>query len=309
VKRGASALLTLLLYVGIFAAVSLVSGNNLVACVGTAVGAKILSQRSGALLGASGFALGLLAQGSIMKVSAHALLPYSNITLSAETLLITVVVFLVAHRLRVPLSLTMSLVGLLAGLSIAGHEAIAGAYVTSVVAMWFAAPILSTVVVFYSIRAIGKTKPTNVWRRVEIYKIFLIALSFLTSYVLGANTMGLILAIAGFNTITILIAILGIFVGSFYFSAGVLRRVGEELFLLRYSSALVTLLVSALLVELATVFGIPLSTTQTLSAGVFGAGLSYKHKFMSTKPFLIIMLGWVVAPVISFVIGLLLYGL
>jgi PiT family inorganic phosphate transporter len=290
--------------------VSLVAGNNLVACIGTAVGARTLSQRSGALLGAVGFASGLLTEGSRMTVSSHELLPQgAGRFVSAEAILITVVMFLVANRLRVPLSLTMSLVGLLAGFSIASGESFNGAYVVSVVAMWFAAPVLSIIVAFYAIRATGRARPGNVWRRVQLFKVLLVALSFLTSYVLGANTIGLLVAITGFNAITLVVSVLAIFVGSAYFSAGTIRRVGEELYLLKYSSALVTLFVSTLLVEVATVLGIPLSNTQTLSAGVFGAGMSYRHKFMSTRPFLIIVLSWIAVPLASFVIGLLIPGL
>ena len=41
-----------------FVAVMLVSGNNLSACVGPAVGARIISKRFGMLLGAAGFTIG-----------------------------------------------------------------------------------------------------------------------------------------------------------------------------------------------------------------------------------------------------------
>ena len=41
----------------------LVAGNNLSACVGPAVGSRIISKRFAMLLGAVGFSLGLAAQG------------------------------------------------------------------------------------------------------------------------------------------------------------------------------------------------------------------------------------------------------
>ncbi len=67
-----------------------------------------------------------------------------------------------------------------------------------------------------------------------------------------------------------------------------------------------TLLTSAVLVEAATFFNIPLSNTQALSSAVFGASISYKSKFVSLKPFLVTIINWVIAPVVSFVIGLVL---
>jgi phosphate/sulfate permease len=77
----------------------------------------------------------------------------------------------------------------------------------------------------------------------------------------------------------------------------------QEFYLMRYSNATVTLATSTLLIELAAFLNIPLSNTQTTAAAVFGTGLSYKAKFMSLKPFLTIVAGWVAAPLLSFLIG------
>ena len=131
----------------------------------------------------------------------------------------------------------------------------------------------------------------------------LIVLAFTTSYVLGANTLGLIVATGGFNLVAVVVAVVAIFVGTFFLSAREIRRVSEELFLMRYPNATATLATSTLLVEVATLLNIPLSNTQALSAAVFGVGISYKSKFVSVKPFLVIVLSWVVAPLLSFVIG------
>ena len=87
-----------------------------------------------------------------------------------------------------------------------------------------------------------------------------------------------------------------------------IRRVSEELFLMRYPNATATLLTSTVLVETATVLNVPLSNTQALAAAVFGAGISYKSKFVSAKPFLVTVAGWLIAPILSFVIGLLIGG-
>jgi phosphate/sulfate permease len=62
---------------------------------------------------------------------------------------------------------------------------------------------------------------------------------------------------------------------------------------------------STVLLEAATIFNIPLSITQTTSIAVFGTGLSYRTKLVSAKPFLKVVVGWVIAPLLSFAIGLL----
>ncbi len=296
--------LSILILALTFVAVMLVSGNNLSACVGPAVGSRIISKRFGMLLGAAGFSLGLLIQGTTMTNTVAKLMPVATLQFRAEVLLVAILVFVVADLIRVPMSLSMSLVGLLTGVSIANGTLVDGAYVTEIVGLWVAAPLIAIVFAFYLIRIINKRQPKNVWHRLQTYKILLIVLAFSTSYVLGANTIGLIVATGGFDFYTAILSIAAIFIGTFYLSAGEIRRVSQELFLMRYPNATTALLTSSVLVEAATLLNIPLSNTQALSSAVFGTGISYKSKFVSIKPFLITVSSWVIAPLLSFAIGL-----
>ena len=292
-----------------FAAVMLVSGNNLSACVGPAIGSRIISKRFGIFLGAAGFSAGLLLQGSSMTKSFGILLPSATNELRAMALLVSIIIFIIADVVRVPMSLSMSLVGLLAGLSIAGKASAIGFYAAEVASLWIVAPLISIALGVYFIRFLRRSRPNNFWRRIQVYKVLLIVLSFSTAYVLGANTLGLVVATSGFDLVTIATAVVAIFVGSFYLSGGAIRRISQEFYLMRYADALATLVTSTLLVEAATIFNIPLSNTQTTASAVFGTGISYRAKFVSIKPFLIIVAGWVAAPLLSFAIGILIRGL
>jgi PiT family inorganic phosphate transporter len=284
----------------------LVAGNNLSACVGPAVGARILTKKTGSLIGAAGLVAGLLTQGSGMVRSVDVLLPNATAQLQAEILIVAILVFVVAEFVRVPMSLSMSLVGLLAGLYVARGTSAEFPFVIGVAVTWVVAPIISAVVAFYLIRGFNKREPRNIWQRIQLYRILLFALSFTTAYVLGANTLGLIVATTGFRWETVSAAVVAAFVGAFFLSEGAIRRVSQEFYLMRYSNATVTLLASTLLVESATLFAIPLSNTLATSAAVLGTGMSYKVKFMSAKPFLTIAAGWITAPLLCFMIGLLL---
>jgi PiT family inorganic phosphate transporter len=288
----------------IFLAVALVSGNNLSACFGPAIGSRIVSQRSGALLGAAGFCLGLLVQGSTMIISAQALLPSATVQLRSEALLVAILVFVAAYLTRVPIALTMSLVGLLTGLAVARNMPISSTFFTSVIAMWLAAPVIAIISAFCLIRLVDRAHPRDLWRRLQTYKVLLIVLSFASAYVLGANTIGLLVATGGFDSLTLASAFPAILLGSFFLSAGEIRRVSQELFLMRYPNAMVALATSTILVEIATIFSIPLSNTQALSAAVLGTGVSYKNRLISLKPFALIAVGWIIAPLASFTIGL-----
>ena len=298
--------LSIVILVLTFITVMLVSGNNLSACVGPAVGSRIITKRCGMLLGAVGFSLGLIAQGIGMTKTVNILLPNATLQFRAEALLVAIIIFVIADLIRVPASISMALVGLLAGLSIATGTLTNMAYVSEVAAMWIVAPLIAIIFAFYLIRIINRNLPENIWRRLQTYKILIIVLAFSTSYVLGANTLGLIVATGGFNIATVTASIVAIFIGTFYLSAGEIRRVGQELFLMRYPNATATLVVSTVLVEIATILKIPLSNTQALSSAVFGTGISYKSKFVSLKPFLIIALSWVIVPLIGFTTGLIL---
>ncbi len=292
----------------VFLAVTLVSGNNLSACVGPVVGASILGKRTGALLGAAGFSAGLVLQGGGMVNSVNNFMPNLSSVFQAEILIVAIVIFVIAALLRLPLSLSMSLVGLLAGYAAATGLTSAFPYVAEVVTMWFVAPVVAAAMAYGLLRYINSRKVTAIWKRIRIYKSVLIVLAFASAYSLGANTMGLIVATGGFSWLNVVVAVAAVFVGSLFMGEGVIRRVSEEFYLMRYSNATVALAASTVLVELAAILNIPLSNTQTTTAAVFGAGISYKTKFISLKPYLLITVGWVVAPVLSFCIGYFLIG-
>ncbi|MGE5533223.1 MAG: inorganic phosphate transporter [Bacillota bacterium] len=297
-------LLTVSLIVLVFLAVMLVAGNNLSACIGPAIGSRIITKRFGIFLGAIGFSTGLLVQGSNMINSVAILLPRATSALRVEATLVAVLVFIFAYKIRAPLSLSMSLVGLLAGLSIAKASPINGIFVGEVVLTWVLVPFASFALAFFVIRFLNRGWPGNFWRRLQEYKVLIIVLSFSSAYVTGANTLGFVAAVGGFDLYTIIAAVAGIFIGSLFLSEGAIRRVSQEFFLMRYANATATLVTSTFLLELATLFNIPFSITQATSTAVFGIGVSYKTKFVTAKPFLKIAAAWIFVPLLSFAIGI-----
>lgn len=298
-------LLSIALVVLVFIATMLVAGNNLSACVGPAVGSRIVTRRFGAFLGAIGFSTGLLVQGATMTSSFGILLPNATSTLRVEALLVAILVFFFAFKFHIPMSLNMSLVGLLAGISLAQNDTLNGGFISIITLTWIVIPPIAVAFAFCLIRLLNSWLPTNFWRRLQTYKILLIVISFSTAYVTGANTLGMIVATGRFDVASLLAAIVAAFVGSFFLAEGSIRRVSEEFFLMRYANATATLITSTVLVEVATFFNIPLSIAQTTSAAVLGAGLSYKTKLVSIKPFLKVVAGWVIAPLLSFTVGFL----
>lgn len=280
----------------------LVSGNNLSAAVGTLIGSRIVGRYTGILIGSTGFFAGLVLEGRFLHGASLSLVPHSYIYIT-YAFLISFLIFLFANIGRAPLSLTMALAGTALGIDIRIDYAIDYKFVMLMIAFWIIAPVISIIVSYVTERGLFHRNFKNVWSVAKWLKLLILISSFLTAFTLGANTLGFIANVEGFHLVTILIMTVAIFAGSFFLSSGVIKRVGEEMYSMRYSNALVSLVVSSALVEIATLFAVPLSNTQTLTSSVFGVGISYKYKAIYMKPFLIIILTWVLSPSLGFVLG------
>ena len=281
-----------------------VSGNNLSAAVGTLVGSKIMSRAGGILIGAAGFSAGFLIQGRYMNSVALTLLPHSTYLITI-LFSIVIVIFIVAQLLKSPLSLSMALVGTAVGISLRIGYAVNTGYLWLLLGIWILSPVAAIALSYLGNKYFGKVQMNKTWNMASTLKILLLLTSAFTAYTLGANTIGLLGGFAGFTAASILSVLAGIFVGSTFLSAGVLKRVGEEMYSMRYFNALISLIVSSFMVEGATLFSFPLSNTQTLTSGVFGAGPSYKYKALFVRPFIIVVITWIVSPLIGMFLGFL----
>lgn len=238
-----------------------------------------------------------------MSAGVFKLFPLHSSTLFFEVLVVTILAFVAAKFMKAPLSLSMALVGLLLGLSTSRHLPVDYTFVSTIIVMWLLAPIISLASAFFLERAMIRTRPENIWRRIKLYKFLLIIAGALASYALGANTVGLIVALGGYGVVAELVAVVATLIGSLALSDREINRVGEDMFSLRYSTAFGSLLIATALVEFATLFSIPMSSTQTLSAAVTGTAVSSVHKLISLRPFLVIVAAWVVVPAGCYVIG------
>jgi inorganic phosphate transporter, PiT family len=278
----------------------LVSGNNAQACIGNLIGAKVVKTRTAMTVEVVGVSLGLLVQGTKMATAASHLAG----GLSSETVLmalaLTTALFIVAHFARLPLSLTNTLAALLAGVALAFTS-----YFFTMILAWIAAPIAALVATPLIARLAARVGSNDLWVKVEVYKSLLITISFIFAFTLGANTIGLIVAVEGFSALSVPLAIGGIIVGTIFLSAGEIRRVSSEMFDLGYSNATSSMLTSAVLVEASTLVGIPMANTMVQNAAVFGAGLSYKTRFFSAKSFYLVALSWFVFPAVGVAAGVL----
>lgn len=295
-----------LIYISLIAALlsALVAGNNLSVAVGSLVGSNILKKNYSKLLAILGFVLGILLGSQYMKSTTVLLFPQNSVIIFL-ILLGTAIIFIIAQITRVPISLTMALVGIGIGYMFHSNNFQNMYIAIKIIMMWIIAPI-SAIIFSFSLGYIyNKINFKNPWNLTVVIKILLLITSFLSAFTLGENTLGLILNISGYSTINLIFIIIGTAFGAYFMSEGVLRRVSFEIYSMRYSTALIAITTSAMLVEIATLFSIPLSNTQTMTLGILGVGLSYNTRYFVLKPLLKILLFWIVSPLIGIAIGFL----
>jgi PiT family inorganic phosphate transporter len=278
----------------------LVSGNNAQASIGNLVGARVVRTRTALLIEVVGVSSGLLLQGTSMTTAAGHLAKGLSSEMVLIVLTITLGLFVVAHFARLPLSLTHILPALLAGVALAFTS-----YFFLMILSWMAAPTAALVTTPLVTRLTGRGSRGDFWDKIEVYKVLLILVSFLFAFTLGANTVGLVVAVEGFGGFSVPLAIVAVIAGTFFLSAGEIRRVTSDMFELGYSNAMSSMLTSAILVEASTLAGIPMSNTMVQNTAVFGAGLSYKTRFFSEKPFLLLTLSWILFPAAGIAAGVL----
>ena len=278
----------------------LVSGNNAQASIGNLIGARVVKTRTALMVEVVGVSLGLLFQGTNMATAASHLAD----GLSSQTVLIVLTItlglFILAHYARLPLSLTHTLPALLAGVALAFTP-----YFFFMILAWMAAPTAALLATPLIARLASRPGTNDFWAKIEVYKALLLLVSFMFAFTLGANTIGLVVAVEGFGGLAIPLAIAGIVIGTFFLSAGEIRRVTSDLFELGYSNAMSSMLTSAVLVEASTLLGIPMANTMVQNTAVFGAGVSYKTKFFSAKPFFLVALSWIIFPAAGIAAGVL----
>jgi len=278
----------------------LVSGNNAQASIGNLIGANVVNTRTALVIETVGVSLGLLFQGTSMTTAATNLAKGVSSQTLLTVLTITLALFIVAHFARLPLSLTHILPALLAGVALAFNP-----YFFIMISAWVAAPVAALVATPFIARLSANLGANDFWDKIEVYKALLILVSFMFAFTLGANTIGLIVAVEGFGGFAVPLAIAGVVIGTFFLSAGEIKRVSSDMFDLGYSNAMSSMLTSAILVEASTLVGIPMANTMVQNTAVFGVGVSYKTRFFSAKPFFLIALSWIVFPAAGIAAGVL----
>ena len=281
-----------------------VGGNNLSACVGPIIGSGMISKRSGVLLAVVGYVTGLSLEGPKLFRVREIFLPIDTATGTFAILLASLIVFLGGEILKIPLSLSKALTGAIVGVSLAVGTLTISRYLILIVGFWFLVPFVATGLGVLLVALDDRLSPRNLWLKLSLLKTGLLVVSFLSAYVLGSNTLGLIAGVVYSQTLYAAFAVgIGSIIGAFLLGQGALRRLSEGIFSLRYPNAFFSQLIGSATVELASQVGVPLSITETVSSGIIGSGLARRMRVMNARNVLLIISSWGLSPLVGFVLA------
>ncbi len=291
-----------LLLAGLLAMV--VAGNNLSACAGTIIGSGMVQKRTGIILAVTGYLLGLFFEGPKLFRIREVFLPTNTSIGAFSILLASLLIFLGGEFFRVPLSLSKALTGAILGASASLGILTETGYLILILSFWFLVPIIATALGVLLVALDDRLSPRNLWLKLTLLKTGLLIVAFLSAYVLGSNTLGLIAGIPYNQTLYATAAVgLGSVVGAFALGGGALRRLTEGIFSLRYPNAFFAQLVGSATVELANQLAVPVSITETVSSGIIGSGLARKMRVLNVHNILLIISSWIISPIAGFLIA------
>lgn len=317
---------------GIFLGWSL-GANDAANVFGTAVGTKMISFRSAAVIGSLFVILGAVISGAgashtLGKLGAVNAMPGAfTVALSAA---ITV---LWMTRLKLPVSTSQAIVGAIIGWNLYAHLPTDYTALTKIVSTWVFCPVLSAAfafVFFFLFKCIVAKIRCSIIRIDTYTRISLILVGAFGSYSLGANNianvMGVFVPISPFPNvefltfsfssaqILFLIGGLAISLGIITYSKRVMETVGTSLYKLSPVAALVVVLASSAVLFLFASESlkfwmeshglpsfplVPVSSSQAVVGAVIGIGLAKGGRNINFKILGKIGMGWVTTPVVS----------
>jgi len=322
-----------------------IGANDAANCIGTTVGAQIISYRKAVMIMAVFVILGGVLQGHhVMKTvgkgivvsDSQAYEKHNRVTAGPEfwsyfpdnrlpdkailVALLSAGFFVsLATFSSIPVSTSQAIVGGVAGvgIGIVGMNAsfFKLAVLMKIFGAWVISPVLTMIMAFIMYSALGyylKRANPMVWSKV--LGVSVVCSAAYVSYSLGANDVGNAIGplLSKYPDKGIWLAILGgvaMAIGAITFGSRVTDTVGKSITPLDYSGALSAQLSAAIGVHVFSVAGIPVSTSQAIVGGIIGVGLTRGMRAVSMKKISTIFIGWVVTPLLAAIFAAVVYRL
>jgi phosphate/sulfate permease len=275
----------------------LVSGNNLSANAGAAVGSRSIDYKYALVIALLGYVLGLWLQGTYMK---------ANIVSGDAALVamaVAIIIFIIGEGIKVPMSLTGSLYASLVGASFAlGHIMSNAIFVLS---YWLSLPIIVMFLSYILYKFLSAFSRIS-FKHISIYRALSILTVFLLSFSFGANNLGLLWALLGFSYRGLLLIIISSMMGVLLIGWRTLYRLSTGLFTIGPLTSFTVQLFSFIAMEIGTLYSVPMPVTVTTSFGLVGVGAAHRFRIINLRYFNELILGFIASIIVGLIFSYLL---
>mgnify|MGYP001772515222 CR=1 FL=1 len=296
----------------------LVGGNNSAIALGILVSTNVLKRKFSYLVNAISLFIGA-SIGSVTMISSIHGLVYSSNLLLLEILLSSIlfsstVTFYYLNKVGIPTSLSQMIYPSIAGVVLIARGAIGFDWskFDFTLISWLLSPtiaIITSLSMYFLLKKAMKNVK-NFLKEIKYYKYGLILSSIFTSFVTGANAIGIIIS-AGLISepfyITAPLYALAASLGIYLSSRKAVITVGFRITRLGYTAAASALIGSDIISEIFTILGVPISITQTIMGGIIGLSLR-SFGYDVQKQLKQIAKGWAVSPILAMIVSLAAYG-
>lgn len=284
----------------------LVSGNNAAVGVGIILGSGALRRRGAKLTAALGVFLGSVLEGWRMNVTIPSLIDPGSHTLQVSAILTSsIIVFYILTFKGVPVSLSQTVIVPLAVLGILGLASVQWLFTATIMLSWVISPVIA--ISISMLTYIAASRLTVGWRQITVMKILVTISGFYIAYVTGANLVGFIYSNVAWGFSRGIILVFGLIsaLSTYIISERVAVVIGFQVVRIGLMAALLSTFSGGFTVHLFTLFSIPVSVTQCVTAGVFGVCLA--AGFTGVYSVRRILYGWGLAVIASAMLSLILF--
>ncbi|AGE72515.1 inorganic phosphate transporter [Sulfolobus acidocaldarius] len=312
-----SLILSILIFVFGITLSFIVGGNNSAISLGILVSTNVMKRKYSYLVSAISIFLGASVGSLTMFKSVHGIVNTSD-ELIAKVIIVcilfsSILSFFYLNRMGVPTALSQMIYSSLAVISLVTRIAFLWSAFLVTLVSWMVSPLVAIIsaLLLYRLVHVFLKNTKGIIEQVKYYRVIILIASALTSFVTGANAVGIIISTGLFALPEYIIVpcyALAAAIGIYLSSWRAVITVGFRVTKLGYASASSALIGSALVSEVFTVFSVPISITQTVMGGIIG--LSFRSLTSDIeKQLKQIGRGWLLSPTFSIIVSLALYGI
>jgi inorganic phosphate transporter, PiT family len=285
--------------------------NNSGLLIGNERGSGTLSARESTVLCSIGMLLGVAVEGREMTKSLGGIVagPTTD-SMVLATLAISIVLTFGLTLGRIPVTFSATMVGAFAGAAFVSSSHVKVGDLATIVAFWMVAPLATMAATFLSYRVIQRAIANLSLVSVDAFNRAGVGLvSVALAYVLAANNIGMIYGTSftgsqpssadAVLTLLALAAVAVVAMGLFG-RGSVAGTVGDRLLSLSPQGVLAAFSGTIVVMLVATQLAIPVSVTQCLVGGMFGAAFTKRIAIVNRRLALEVVASWVVIPLAAF---------